>query len=164
MKLGKFFASILILALMLSALPAQLAGAATSELFFSEYIEGSSFNKAVEIYNGTGATVDLSSYSLELYSNGSATVSKSLSLSGTLANGDVFVIAHEDADAAILAVADYQDTANNVINFNGDDAVVLKNGGVVVDAIGQIGFDPGSQWGSGLVSTQDNTIRRKATV
>jgi predicted extracellular nuclease len=34
----------------------------------------------------------------------------------------------------------------------------------VVDAIGQVGFDPGSQWGTGDASTADNTIRRKATV
>jgi len=30
--------------------------------------------------------------------------------------------------------------------------------------IGQVGFDPGSQWGSGLESTADNTLRRKASV
>ena len=30
-----------------------------TELFFSEYVEGSSNNKALEIYNGTGAAVDL---------------------------------------------------------------------------------------------------------
>ena len=33
-----------------------------SNLFFSEYIEGTSFNKAVEIYNPTGAAIDLSNY------------------------------------------------------------------------------------------------------
>ncbi|MGH3040277.1 MAG: hypothetical protein ACRDNG_00790, partial [Gaiellaceae bacterium] len=31
------------------------ARAAPTELFFSEYIEGTSNNKALEIYNGTGA-------------------------------------------------------------------------------------------------------------
>ena len=30
--------------------------------------------------------------------------------------------------------------------------------------IGQIGFDPGTEWGSGLTSTADNTLRRKTTV
>jgi hypothetical protein len=30
-----------------------------------------------------------------------------------------------------------------------------------VDVIGQLGFDPGSEWGSGDLSTQDNTLRRK---
>ncbi len=32
-----------------------------TELFISEYIEGSSNNKAIEIYNGTGAAVNLAS-------------------------------------------------------------------------------------------------------
>jgi hypothetical protein len=30
--------------------------------------------------------------------------------------------------------------------------------------IGQIGFDPGSEWGSGLTSTADNTLRRKPSI
>jgi hypothetical protein len=135
--------------------------AAPTELFISEYIEGSGFNKAIEIYNGTDAPVNLATgvYSLELYSNGSPTVSQSVALSGTIDSGDVFVVAHNDADAAIVAVMDLASSA--VINFNGDDAVVLRKNGVVVDAFGQIGFDPGSQWTGG---GQDDTMQRKATV
>ncbi len=136
--------------------------AATSELFFSEYIEGGSFNKAVEIFNGTGAAVDLSVYSIELYSNGSATPSQSMNLSGSLADGDVFVAAHGSAGAEIQAEADV--TNSTVINFNGDDAVVLLKSSVYIDVIGQTGFDPGSEWGTGDSSTQDNTIRRKVDV
>ena len=48
--------------------------------------------------------------------------------------------------------------------FNGDDAVVLRKGTTVIDAIGQIGIDPGSEWGSGLISTADNTLRRADTI
>ena len=160
MQYRKIFAPVLIVALMLSILPVQFsASAATSELFFSEYIEGSSFNKAVEIYNGTGGAVDLSTYAVELYSNGAATPSQSVALSGTLADGDVFVLAHASADAAILAQADLISSA--VINFNGDDALVLKNNGTVVDSFGQVGVDPGSQWTGG---GQDDTLRRAETV
>ena len=68
----KIFSAITILVLMLMGLQVQRANAAATDLFFSEYIEGSSFNKALEIYNGTGAAVDLSTYSVELYSNGAA--------------------------------------------------------------------------------------------
>jgi predicted extracellular nuclease len=97
-------------------------------LFISEYIEGSSFNKVVEIYNGTGAEVNLGAdgYAIEIYFNGSTSVGRTIQFSGTLADGDVFVVAHEDADPAILAVADQ--TSNSVL-FNGDDAVVLRMGG-----------------------------------
>ncbi len=42
--------------------------------------------------------------------------------------------------------------------------MALRKDGVDVDVIGQIGFDPGAQWGTGFVSTADNTIRRKASV
>ncbi|MBD2416893.1 ExeM/NucH family extracellular endonuclease [Anabaena cylindrica FACHB-243] len=135
-----------------------------TDLFISEYVEGSSFNKAIEIFNGTGAAIDLAAggYTLELYSNGSSTASNTLTLNGLIANGDVFVLAHPSANAAILAVSDITNGA--VINFNGDDAVVLRKNGALVDVIGQVGFDPGSEWGSGLTSTADNTIRRKSTV
>jgi hypothetical protein len=137
------------------------ANAAASELFISEYIEGSSFNKAIEIYNGTGSAVDLAAglYTLELYSNGAATPNASLALLGTIADGDVYVLAHATADAAILAVADV--TNSLVINFNGDDAVVLRKNGAVVDAFGQIGFDPGSEWIGGGT---DDTLRREVDV
>ena len=113
----------------------------------------------MEIYNGTGAAVDLSTYTVELYSNGAASPSQSVALSGTLADGDVFVMAHASADAAILAEADV--TSSSVINFNGDDAVVLRKNGAVVDAFGQVGVDPGSQWTGG---GQDDTLRRAETV
>ncbi len=43
----------------------QPVAAASSELFFSEYIEGSSNNKALEIYNDTGAAIDLADRRLQ---------------------------------------------------------------------------------------------------
>ncbi len=117
------------------------AGSVPTELFISEYIEGGSYNKAIEIYNGTGAAVDLSDYQLELYSNGSTTISQSQILSGTIADGDVWVICHKKANAAILAVADLIEDPTKAINFNGDDGIVLRkiSTGLVVDAIGQHG-------------------------
>ena len=101
-----------------------------TDLFISEYIEGSSFNKAIEIYNGTGGAVDLAAglYTLELYSNGSARSANRWPFPGRIADGDVYVLAHPSADAAILAEADI--TNGSVINFNGDDAVVLRKDGV----------------------------------
>lgn len=134
---------------------------ASTNLFISEYVEGSSNNKAIEFYNGTGASIDLTNYSIEFYFNGSNSPGNTINLVGTVANGDVFVLADEDADAAILAVADQ---TNNGSYFNGDDAIVLKNNGVVIDVIGQVGFDPGNQWGSGLISTRNNSLIRKHTV
>jgi hypothetical protein len=72
------------------------------------------------------------------------------------------VLAQSSAHASILAQADQTNGA--VTWYNGDDAIVLRQGTTILDVIGQIGLDPGSQWGSGLASTMDNTLRRKATV
>ncbi len=137
--------------------------AAPSELFFSEYVEGSSNNKALEIYNGTGAAIDLATagYNVQMYFNGSATAGLTINLTGTVAGGDVYVLAQSSANATILAQADQ---TNGAGWFNGDDAVVLRRGTTVIDVVGQVGFDPGAEWGSGLVSTADNTLRRKGTV
>ena len=149
-----------LIAVGLATVPVTVAQAATpSELFISEYIEGSSNNKAIEISNLTGSPVDLGAgdYDLKMYFNGSATPGLTIQLTGTVAAGDVHVVAQSAANATILAAADQ---TNGSGWFNGDDAVVLTKAGAVVDAFGQAGFDPGSEWGSGLVSTADNTLRR----
>ncbi len=143
-------------------LQSQDSAAATTDLFFSEYVEGSSNNKAIEIYNGTGAAVNLSSYTIEIYSNGNSAPNATATLAGTLADSEVYVLANTSANATILAKAD--DTDGGVVNFNGNDAVILKKNGTVIDAIGQVGNDPGDEWGSGVTSTQNNTLRRKAAV
>jgi predicted extracellular nuclease len=139
------------------------AAAAPTELFFSEYIEGSSNNKALEIFNGTGAPIELAAgaYNVQMFFNGSAAAGLTINLTGTVSNGDVFVLAHSSANATILAQADQ---TNGAGWFNGDDVVVLRTGTTVIDVIGQIGFDPGTEWGTGVTSTADNTLRRKSTV
>ena len=136
---------------------------AAADLFFSEYIEGSSNNKALEIFNGTGTPVNLAagSYNVQMFFNGSASAGLTINLTGTVATGDVYVVAQASAVAAILAQADQTSSAGW---FNGDDAVVLRKGTTVLDVIGQIGFDPGTEWGTGLTSTADNTLVRKPTV
>ncbi|MGH8893192.1 MAG: Ig-like domain-containing protein, partial [Actinomycetes bacterium] len=139
------------------------ARALTSELFFSEYVEGSSNNKALEMFNGTGAAVDLAAggYNIQMFLNGSAFAGLTIGLFGTVADGDVFVLAQALASPSILAQADQ---TNGAGWFNGDDAVVLRHGTTVLDVIGQVGFDPGTEWGAGLTSTADNTLRRNDTV
>lgn len=130
------------------------------DLIFSEYVEGSSNNKALEIYNGTAAAVDLSTYSIQVFSNGGVTAKDLVKLSGTLAPGGVHVVADEKAGEQLLSLA--QQTGSNF--FNGNDALALRNGGAVVDSIGQVGVDPGKRWGTPPLSTMDTTLRRKASV
>ena len=157
-------ASVLVLTAILGGMiPHQIVRAETAELFFSEYIEGSSNNKALEIYNGTGASIDLGTggYNIQMFFNGSATAGLTINLTGTVTNDDVYVVAQASANATILAQADLTNSSGW---FNGDDAVVLRKGETIIDVIGQIGIDPGTEWGSGLTSTADNTLQRKSTI
>jgi predicted extracellular nuclease len=162
--LFQVFSFVAILALMLVALPMQSAQAATpTDLFFSEYIEGSSNNKALEIYNDTGGAVDLAAgeYVIQFFFNGSTSAGTTINLTGTVADGDVYVVADNDAVSDILNVADQTSTSNF---YNGDDVIILWKGGVgssIVDSIGQLGTDPGSEWAGGGAN---DTLRRKATV
>jgi hypothetical protein len=149
--------------LLFSFLMSGLLFSQATDLFISEYIEGSSNNKAVEIFNGTGADVDLSDYELWRVSNGGTWAEATLSLSGTLADGDVYVIANASANASILAVADI---TNGIVSWNGDDAVGLAKSGVLIDAIGEDGADPGSGWDVAGVTdgTANRTLIRKSTI
>ncbi len=135
-----------------------------ADLFFSEYIEGSASNKSIEIFNGTGSAVNLSDYKVTLYSNGSTTPSSTLTLSGTLADSDVYVISNASANADILAVTDL---TNAVANFNGNDALALIkiSTGAYVDIFGVIGNDPGAAWlGDNSYTTVNSTLVRKSSV
>lgn len=132
-----------------------------SDLFISEYVEGSSNNKAIEIYNPTAAAINLTGYKLQLYANGSVTPTSILNLAGTVAAGDVYVVVNSQANAAIKAT---RDTSSGVTNFNGDDAFALLNGTTIIDVIGEIGSDPGTEWTVDTGSTLNQTLVRKATV
>lgn len=137
--------------------------ACASELIISEYVEGSSNNKYLEFYNGTGTTKNLGDYDVRIYSNGSSTVSTTIHLNNVnLLDGDVYVLAHSSA----TAWTGTPDQTSGSLTFNGDDAVELYNTatGQSVDIIGQVGTDPGTHWGSGVTSTLDHTLVRKATV
>ena len=132
-------------------------GSGTStELFFSEYVEGSSYNKALEIANFTGSAVNLSSYSIKKQSNGAGSWSSGYALSGQLSSGTVYVIANSSASATILGVANATSSGTE-LSFNGNDAVGLFKNGVLIDIIGT--FNGGT-----ANFAKDITLRRKSTV
>lgn len=152
-----------------------------NDLIISEYIEGSSYNKALEIYNGTGNDVDLSNYVVLQNANGGPYDEYTYWMSGTLANDEVFVFAHSSAGPEILEQADFLDTY--ISNFNGDDyrglgkidiegqyPVVGPLGDTlmisIVDQIGLYPDDPGSSWAvAGIAdATANHTMVRKLDV
>ena len=132
-----------------------------NELFISEYVEGWSNNKAIEIVNPTNAQIDLSQYELRRYSNGSSSADskKRLALSGAIGAKSTFVIVIDKRDstgtgqeapvwdtlqgrADIFACPDYN--VNNVMYFNGNDVVALFKGTTPIDVIGKVSEDPGA--------------------
>ena len=143
-----------------------------SDLFISVYAEGSSSNKFIEIYNGTGSSIDLSNYMIKGTNNGGDwKEARNLSLTGSISDGDVYVIAADQADASILAVADLSLSYESALHYNGDDAIALlkKNDSdvfEVIDIIGATGDDPGSGWAVAGVTnaTKDHTLSRKNTI
>jgi len=143
-----------------------LLGQAT-DLFFSEYIEGSSYNKALEIFNGTGMDIDLSNYQLWQIGNGGNWPEYTVDISGTLPDGEVFVVCHPDANPTMLAVADLVVT----LYHNGNDAQGLaKDDGTgtfyLIDTIGEDGDAPEYGWDVAGVpeATKDHTLVRKASI
>jgi subtilisin-like proprotein convertase family protein len=137
---------------------------ALGDPYFSEYVEGTSNNKALELYNPTASAVDLAAlgYKIEIYSNGATAPGSTTLLTGTINANSTYVIKNNSTTGAIATVLAQQSSGN--INFNGNDAIVLKKGTTIVDSIGQVGVNPGTAWASGTTSTVDKTLRRKSTV
>ncbi|MES2811807.1 MAG: endonuclease [Bacteroidota bacterium] len=133
------------------------SGGSITELYFSEYLEGSSNNKALEIANATGASISLSVYSIKKQTNGAGAWSTGLTLTGTLANNAKFVIVNSAIASGCYSTASANlSTAAAEMAYNGNDAVGLFKNGVLVDVIGT--FDGGS-----ANFSADETMRRKTT-
>ena len=143
----------------------------TLDIFFSEYAEGSSNNKYLEIYNPTSETISLDGYAYPNVSNAPTTVGvhefwNTFETGATIAPGAVYIIAHGSADQTIL------DKANETHNFlsNGDDGYALAKGTetdyTYIDFVGDFNGDPGSGWDVAGVTaaTKDHTLVRKETV
>lgn len=124
-----------------------------TDLFISEYIEGSSNNKAIEIYNGTGATVDLSNYSIKLFANGASTETNTLNLTGELAHGKTYVIVNSSANETLKNLSNIEYA---VANFNGDDAIALAKNGINIDIFGVIGEQ--IKWGENVTLVRNNDV------
>jgi predicted extracellular nuclease len=155
-------------------------------LFFSEYAEGSSNNKYLEIYNPTNAEIDLSTYAFPSVANAPAVAGEyeywnEFPAGATIAVGGVYVITHGSADPAILNYSNHTHTYLS----NGNDGYKLVEGGTwndadndgkkdagevtgfsVIDVIGDWQADPGSGWEVAGVTnaTKDHTLVRKLSV
>ena len=132
-----------------------------SDLFISEYVEGPGQNNAIEIYNPTSSSIDLSGYSINRYSNGATSASEVWPLSGAIAAGQAIAIGNGQLDS--IWVSTYWSTPVDPVfytacgmhcsgiyptpfYFNGDDALTLEKGTAIIDIFGKVGEDPGGAW------------------
>jgi hypothetical protein len=127
------------------------------DLIISAYVEGSSWNKALEIFNGTGKPVDLSKYSIQRQSNGAGSFSFNVPLKGILNDKQTYVIvAKSSTNSDLKAKAQLEN--DSIVSFNGNDAVALVRNGIQIDVVGKANAGPEVYWGENL------SLARKATV
>lgn len=130
-----------------------------SDLFISEYAEGAGFNKYLELYNPTDETIDLSNYTLAMKNySGSSDYSKpsgekKIVLSGSLAPKTTIVYKHSDAALEVPSAVELSD---DVMNFNGNDPILLYKNDVIIDRLGDET--------TGEVFGVDVTLSRKTSV
>ncbi len=155
------------LLLILLCLP--MIGFGQSTLFFSEYGEGTSFNKWIEIYNPTFQNIPLDEYRYNFCFNGCDSMQWEYSIqfdSGyVLSPGETYLLVHHNSDSNLL------DLANQTTNIlsNGDDVAGLFHApfNTVVDIIGILdSSDNISAWDvAGITNaTQNHTLIRKPDV
>ena len=145
----------------------------TTDLIITKWGEGSSNNKFIEIYNGTGNDLDLSDYSISTCSNGCDTADEwdypdniTFDAGTIISHGDVYVITHPSADAGIASDQTFTYLSN------GDDAFALTLAGAtaseytIIDILGDMQGDPGDGWDVAGVSeaTKNHTLTRKSSV
>jgi|GEM_PF-2413280 len=139
--------------------------------FFSEYMEGSSNNKALEVYNSLADTMYLDNYEIAQSVNGGGwQYYHQFPAGAKLAPGDVWTIVTDQSFAEMQAIADEVLGYPSVVHHNGDDArALIKIAGpdtTMCDVIGVPDEDPGTGWDVAGVTnaTQNHTLLRKATV
>lgn len=121
----------------------------------SEYVEGDSLNKAVEVFNGTGGSLDANDCELVLFRNGGAEAD-SFGVDTTLADGQAWVFCH----SGLADTSNCDSIESTSLNHNGNDAYALRCEGTIIDSLGDTLGDPGSEWSGGGIGTSQDTLRR----
>ena len=127
---------------------------APKTVLFSKYIEGSKFNKAIEVSNNTDRTINLKDYTIELYKNGNKQPANTFHFKAKLQPKQTFTISHTDATSKLRKMADVK--YDGITEFNGNDALILKKDGKVVDSLGQIGSN--KMWGDNRTLIREHNV------
>lgn len=125
-----------------------------TDLMISKYLEGSLYNRALELYNRASESIDLSAYKVLIYQDGSNSPSVTIALEGVLEAKSSYVISYTESDQEILDKADF---VTNQLDFNGNDTIAIQYyNGTNVDVLGNIGW--------GLFILADMTLVRNESI
>jgi len=129
------------------------------DLIISEYVEGDSHNKAIELFNPSEVEIDLTPYTMELYNNGATEPNQELNLTGSIPQGGTYVIGNSQATPALQNLSD---VTSQLTWYNGNDALVLSKNGEAIDIVGVVGQDPGDAWtvSSGGAMAEHTLVRK----
>ncbi len=111
-------------------------------LVFSKLITGTaSRNNVIELYNAGTTGLDLSSFSIDFYSNGSEEVTASIELSGSLSEQSFFIIGSANTTTeGLLEKMDFVYPSVS-LPFNGNDYIAITKDGLKIDVLGYLGSD-----------------------
>lgn len=139
-----------------------------ADLFFSEYIEGGSNNKAIEIFNPEAEAIGLASYQIAQSSNGGGwEYYHVFPEDASIAAGDVYVILNSDTDPLLFDAADADEVLSwpSVVHHNGNDAraivFITDTDTTIIDVIGIPDDDSNWDVAGVTAATKDHTIVRK---
>jgi predicted extracellular nuclease len=119
---------------------AALSLVAQADIIITEYVEGGSYNKAIEIANTGEQSVTLDGYALAKSNNGNAEWGTTMPLDGiTLEANGVYVVVNGRASDTIKAIPGVVIDTHSVVGHNGDDPIALIKDGVVHDIVGEMG-------------------------
>ena len=145
-----------------------------TDLFFSEYIEGSGNSKALEIYNPTDAAIDLAGYTIGGTSNEATTWEYFYTFPDTtdltIDAMSTYVIADAGADSVLVALADWAATYPGPTSYNGNDArglfKIVGLDTILIDALGDVNNPTGADYAAAGMDDAmgEHTLVRKANL
>ncbi len=144
----------------------------SGDLFFSEYIEGSSNNKALEIYNPTSEPISLNNYRIAQSNNGGGwAYYHTFPADKTIAPGDVWVIITNSISTSLFDAANADEVLAYpaVVYHTGNDARGLEkttNGTdwTLIDVIGNPTSNTDFDVAGVTAAAANHTLVRKSTV
>ncbi|RYV01553.1 endonuclease [Shewanella sp. OPT22] len=143
------------------AVSSLLSQSAFADIIISEYVEGSSNNKAIELHNTGDQPVDLTGYRIVRYKDGSTSFSNMARPSGEIAPGGVHVYAHSRFDTTLLPEGVVPTTV--ALFHNGGDAVALiDNHNIIVDTVGVVPTP--RNWGKDVTLQRNSNVTEATSV